>query len=378
MEKRALAHIEKIEWVKPIEGADNIELIGVLGWVCIAKKNEFQEGDLAVYIEIDSLCPAKDERFSFLENRKYKIKTMKLGKFNVISQGIALPVTKFQELRGKKVGTDVTELLGIVYAAPQEQEEKSDIALEALKKKKLVKKPLIKAMMRYAWFRKLLALLVVDKKEQKKQYPNWIVKTDETRIENTPKHLESKDAWVVTEKLDGTSCTYAVNRRGKRKYEFYICSRNQRILDKHQNANQGVNIYWKLAEKYQIKDILTSFAKQNGYRKVVLQGEGIGNVQGNPYQLKGDEFYAFNLIIEGQRLGTVEMSKICKELKLKHVPIIDTEYYLPKTMQEMKEAAEGKSVVNPAVKREGLVYRTLDGGKSFKNVSNSYLLKSKH
>lgn len=26
--ERALAHIEKIEWIKPIEGADNIELIG--------------------------------------------------------------------------------------------------------------------------------------------------------------------------------------------------------------------------------------------------------------------------------------------------------------------------------------------------------------
>lgn len=40
-EERALAHIEKIEWVKPIEGADNIELIGVLGWICIAKKGSF-------------------------------------------------------------------------------------------------------------------------------------------------------------------------------------------------------------------------------------------------------------------------------------------------------------------------------------------------
>ena len=86
----------------------------------------------------------------------------------------------------------------------------------------------------------------------------------------------------------------------------------------------------------------------------------------------------FNLIIEGQRLGTVEMSEICKELKLKHVPIIDKEYYLPKTMQEMKAAADGQSVINPDVKREGLVYRAFDGGKSFKNVSNSYLLKKKH
>lgn len=378
MNKRALAHIEKIEWVKPIEGADNIELIGVLGWICIAKKDEFKARDLAVYIEIDSKCPASDERFAFLESKKYKIKTMKLSKFDVISQGIALPITMFHELKGKKIGADVTETLGIVYAAPQEQEEKADVILEKLKKKQFMKNSVVKAFVRYEWFRKLLATFFVDKNEIKKQYPNWIIKTDEERIENVPKYLNSTNAQVVTEKLDGTSCTYAVNMTGKGKYEFFICSRNQRIIEPTQNSNNGVNIYWKLAEKYQLKSILTTFAKENGYRKVVLQGEGIGTVQGNPYQIKGDDFYVFNLIIEGQRLGTVEMSEICKELKLKHVPIIDKECYLPKTMQEMKAAAEGQSVINPDVKREGLVYRALDGGKSFKNVSNSYLLKKKH
>ena len=377
MAKRALAHIEKIEWVKPIDGADNIELIGVLGWACIAKKEEFKAGDLAVYIEIDSKCPATDERFAFLESKKYKIKTMKLGKFDVISQGIALPVTMFAELKGKKVGADVTDILGIVYAAPQEQEEKADIIIEALKKKKHLNL-VVKALMRYEWFRKLMAILLVDKNEIKKQYPNWIIKTDEVRIENAPQYLEGNQAWVVTEKLDGTSCTYAVNMTNKGKYEFFICSRNQRIIEPNQNSNNGVNIYWKLAEKYQIEKLLTTFAKKNGYRRVVLQGEGIGAVQGNPYQIKGDDFYVFNLLIEGQRLGTVEMSDICKGLGLKHVPIVDVEYYLPKTMTEMKATAEGQSVINPAVKREGLVYRALDGGKSFKNVSNSYLLKKKN
>ena len=78
MAERALVHIEKIEWVKPIEGADNIELIGVLGWVCVAKKEEFKQGDLAVYIEIDSKCPESDERFAFLAAKHYKVKTMKL------------------------------------------------------------------------------------------------------------------------------------------------------------------------------------------------------------------------------------------------------------------------------------------------------------
>ena len=29
--KRSLAHVEKVSWIKSIDGADNIELIGVLG-----------------------------------------------------------------------------------------------------------------------------------------------------------------------------------------------------------------------------------------------------------------------------------------------------------------------------------------------------------
>lgn len=62
MAERALAHIEKIEWVRPIEGADNIELIGILGWICIAKKNEFKVGDLAVILRltVSVQVPMKD------------------------------------------------------------------------------------------------------------------------------------------------------------------------------------------------------------------------------------------------------------------------------------------------------------------------------
>lgn len=376
MKKRALAHIEKIEWVKTIEGADNIELIGVLGWVCIAKKNEFKQGDLAVYIEIDSKCPAEDERFAFLEKKRYKIKTMKLGRFDVVSQGIALPVSMFPELNGKKVGADVTEILKIRYVIEQENEEKSDPAMKMLKEKRFAKNPIIKSLMQYKWFCSLMAGIFLNKNEKKKQYPAWITKTDEVRIENVPKYLKDTEIWVATEKLDGTSCTYAVNRAVGGKYEFIICSRNQRIIDKYQNEDGGrVNIYWELAEKYHLKDVLTRFAKENKYRRVIVQGEGIGRVQGNPYQLKENELYIFNLIIEGKRMGTVRMSEICKDLHLNHVPIIDTEYCLPETMAEMKAAAEGKSRINPAVKREGVVYRTVDGRKSFKNVSNSYLLK---
>lgn len=103
MSERALAHIEKIEWIKSIDGADNIELIGVLGWVCIAKKQEFKVGDKAVYIEIDSKCPENDERFSFLAAKHYKVKTMKLGKFKVISQDLHCQLSYSQSWKLRKL-----------------------------------------------------------------------------------------------------------------------------------------------------------------------------------------------------------------------------------------------------------------------------------
>ena len=69
------------------------------------------------------------------------------------------------------------------------------------------------------------------------------------------------------------------------------------------------------------------------------------------------------------------MAEFCKQHDLLHVPIISTEYTLPKTMEEMKLEADGFSEINPKVKREGFVYRSVDGQKSFKNVSREYLLK---
>ena len=38
-----LASIQKILWKKEIKGADNIELVGVLGWQVVTKKNQFQK-----------------------------------------------------------------------------------------------------------------------------------------------------------------------------------------------------------------------------------------------------------------------------------------------------------------------------------------------
>lgn len=382
--ERALAHIEKIEWIKPIEGANNIELIGVLGWVCVAKKGEFWPGDLAVYIEIDSKCPENDERFEFLANKKYKVKTMKLGKFKVISQGLALPLSLFPELDGKNIGDDVSKDLKITYSSEEDVKRKSNsidpnakFKSMAARHKNLAKKKWFRWLMKREWGKKLLFFFLGKKRDNPKEFPKWIVKTDEMRIENAPFYLQNKNPWIKTEKLDGTSCTFAIDRqkKGKDKFEFIVCSRNVRQADKNQECYHDSNIYWELADKYGIESVLTKLAIENNYDRVVLQGEGVGDVQGNPYKFKENRLYVFNLIIEGNRVGTKEMADFCDGNNLLHVPIISTEYYLPKTMEEMKLEADGYSEINPKVRREGYVYRSQDGQQSFKNVSREYLLK---
>jgi hypothetical protein len=60
---------------------------------------------------------------------------------------------------------------------------------------------------------------------------------------------------------------------------------------------------------------------------------------------------------------------------MKFVPILDTDYHMPDNMEDFKKYADGPSVVNPKVKREGVVIRNPKDDFSFKNVSREYLLK---
>ena len=132
---RKLAHIEKIEWKRPIDGADRIELVGVLGWQCIAKKDEFKVGDLCVYIEIDSVVDKTNPDFAFLEKRNYKIKTMKMK--GVLSQGIVFPLSILPK-NDWCIGDDVTSTLKITEIEddiPKQKPENNILALRQRHKK---------------------------------------------------------------------------------------------------------------------------------------------------------------------------------------------------------------------------------------------------
>lgn len=393
-EKRALAYTAKIAWVKPIEGADNIELVGVLGWTCIAKKGEFHEGDQCVYFEIDSKVPAADWS-AFLESKHYKIKTMKLGKFGVISQGLALPFDAFdaellqkitEATTGGEEHVDLTDIIGVTYSVEEDNKRKADVDPNAkymsmkARHKKFFSKKWVKKLMKHEWFRKFIFIFLGKKKDNPKSFPAnfpYVHKTDEERVENMPWVLGYENPLIVTEKLDGTSCTYILERKKHGKFEFYVSSRNVRQLSPDQDCYHDSNIYWELAKKYNIEENLTHYLMTHPELDYVcIQGEGVGNVQGNPLKLKENKLYVFNFITSdrGRWPSNEGREVITNEFVMNWVPILDEHFYMPNDMEEFKQMATAKSVVNPDVMREGIVLRDPSNDLSFKNVSREYLL----
>ena len=131
---RKLASVQRIKAIKPIEGADRIEIVQVLNWDCVASKGQYKIGDMVIYFEIDSLLP-DIPTFEFLKGsswsqklNKYKIRTQKFR--GQISQGLVIPVSQlkeiYQQINPKEdyypmnytEGADLTELLRIEKYEP--------------------------------------------------------------------------------------------------------------------------------------------------------------------------------------------------------------------------------------------------------------------
>lgn len=390
--ERKLAHIEKIAWIKPIEGADNIEKIGVLGWVLIARKGEFQANDLCCFFEIDSKLPEK-EWSKFLEAKHYKVKTMKLGKFGVISQGLSLPINTIPELAGKEwnVGDDVTELIGVTYSVVEDNVRKAKSNPNAkynsmaARHSKLAKQKWFRWLMKRDLGKKVLFFFFGKKRDTPLGFPTkfeFVHKTDETRCEALDQDwlFSFKDPLIKTLKVDGTSGTFILERLKHRKYEYYVCSRNVRQLTPDQKTYHDDNVYWNAEFKYHIKDFLQKQLEEHpDWDYVCLQGEIAGeNIQGNPHKLNGLNFFGFNFVdpVNG-RWNSVKSAELCKQYGIPWVPILDTDYHLPDDMETLKLEADGPcDISGSSGLREGFVYRGVENPNlSFKNVSRQYLLK---
>lgn len=334
---RKLASIQVIKNIKTIDGADNIEVVEILGWNVVVKKQQFLKGEKVVYCEIDSLMPDKPE-FEFLKPRGMRIKTVRLR--GQVSQGICFPLsilpTDFQIIED----ADCTDVLGITKYEPAMPACLSGIA--------------------------------------KGKFPSFIPKTDETRVQVLQKVLDKYkgEKCYVTEKLDGSSATFYVKDG-----EFGVCSRNLELIEDADNS------FWKVARQMNIENKLRSVGKN-----ISIQGELIGErIQGNKLKLKGQTVRFFNAfdIDKFEYLNFFDFNKLLGELELPIVPIVALDYELENDIDAIIKMSTIRSLILKDVWAEGIVIRPYaekidlllsnenfnNGRVSFKAINPEFLLK---
>ena len=382
--ERELAYVARIEDVKPIPNYDRVEYARIgAGWWVIVKKDEFKVGDLCIYFEVDSKVP-ETEPFMFLESRHFKVKTLKMCK--VISQGLIIHPSEFNFNRELVEGEFLTKELGVTYAEAEDNERKGKgpdkYAKMAQRHPSIFKKKWARWLMKREWGRKLM-FRFFGKKKDTRGWPAWVVKTDEERCQNLSYLFNGGDhgKWIATEKIDGTSTTFAMKGYG-RKREFYVCSRNV-VFDKpDKKCFYETNVYIEMAQKYAIESIMDKIMAQYGDLEfLTIQGETYGEgVQKRDYGLKEHKLAIFNVIYgykDGrvERLNPLEMKAVMDYWNLPTVPIVATDFVLPTTCEELLDYAAGAPSEIDGGMREGVVFRSYDGTQSFKAVSNEFLLK---
>lgn len=377
--ERKLAYITVIDEIKPIPNADKIELARVGGWqVVVSKADNYKVGDKVIYIEIDSRVPSDKECFAFLQDRKYKVKSIKLR--GQVSQGLIMPLSILPN-KEYELYDDVTDILGIEKI---ENDFKQPLESKEMRLRgahpKLYRKPWFKKMMRYAWFRKIAFKVFIPKKK-KSGWPAWIVKSDSERIQNMIWVLNDKSKFYVSEKIDGTSTSFSFYK-DKGRLKFMVCSRNvvQTTPDKQNYYSDfGLdNVYWEMALKYDIEKKMRQMFKEVGAQHhITIQGETYGEgIQKNKYNLKGRNLAIFNFYVDGKYMNPRDMRALMDKYELPLVPLVSYDYVLPDTFEELMEFSTGKSQLYDTL-REGYVFKSYDGQINFKCVSNDFLLKWK-
>jgi hypothetical protein len=350
-----LASAQRILSLDPIEGADNIVKATVLGWEIVVKKDEFKAGDLVAYIQIDTVVP-ETEQFEFLRGRQFRVRTIKLRK--QISQGLVVPLPggNWQE------GDDLTEALGV-----RKFEKGGEVpGIQPRKPKVWYKKWWY--ILKYNYLVKMFPSL---KTFNRNRFPTHLVPiTDEERIQNIPSVLQRYmgKPFVVSEKLDGSSITVIHERKWNGKPQYRVCSRRFELFN---TKNEWHQVFFATNFQRHIQALVKHFNTP----RIIAQGEFIGAPQGNRYYLEQSEIRLFNIYVDGKRLTQDRFYDACNKLEIPCCPYLGQTILLH-DLPSILRYAENKSLLNKGVEREGVVFRCVEDGLSFKVISNKYLLKN--
>lgn len=344
MSLRHLASVCRIKKIRPIENADLLVVAEVKGWDVVVKKEEFVEGDLCVYFEIDSMLQ-QVPNVEFMKERGYRVKTIKLR--GQISQGLCMPLSVFPSLIDPSVAKeddDVTDILRVEKYEP-------DVGGNGVMRPGA-------------------------------NFPSDIVrKTECERVQNLRNDVENgrfaNVEFTKTEKIDGCSATFGWTEDGK---TWHTCSRNL-SLKEGEDQSATSDYWWRVVYRY---DLRTKLESSPG---LFIQGEILGpGIQGNAYKMPATTFFLFSAFdsVNGEYLSWDELEQLATRLAIPIVPVAERRTCFPEgtTVKALLEDASGKSVLNPKAIREGFVYANANRVRRndrviIKCISNEYLLKKK-
>ena len=426
---KPLAYIVKIKDIREIPGADRIELATVMDYTVVVKKGEYKPGDLGLYIEVDSLLPdgltdelrakytdikegremadatkeeietalktiqesSKYPYFEFLRDRKFKIKSMKLGKFGVISQGILFKPSELG-ITDAKVGKDYTLQFGITEIVQDEEEA----GLTGKKDNWFVRK-----LMRYSWYRNWRKRHNVSETWD----PTNPGKSDEENVQKvyTEMFKRYKDKkWVKTEKLEGQNITVfsekiepslfdRIFHRNTESKRIGVCSRTREL-----NKNGNGKAFWDTVLRLKLDEKIKKIPGE-----WFCRGEHVGpGIQNNIYKLPRTDIVFFDFYrkvyfedtinrkvsFKWEKLNFEDSVRFAEQWGLKFVPVLDDDYELPEGRVNdkgvfvsgadvMLQESDGNTVFgnNLNHKREGFVLRLRDDyNVSFKVKNPNY------
>jgi len=317
--QNSVCYVARINEIKPIPGADNIEQAVVGGWNSIIQKGQYVEGGLVVVTTTDAVIPVELSDAMNVTNylrKGQRVRTVKLR--GVYSECLIMPLSvlvgRTKVIKNAKEGDDMMENLGVYkYEPPVKQ-----VQLSSGKR------------IRYQSNHSFHVYY---------KFPN---------IKNVPGIFTEEDNVQITRKLHGTNARYGIVKKTKLSlidkvkkffrlankwidYEFVVGSHN---VEKGSDS-QGyydTNVWYDIADKYKLKEKLWHYVKVRASvdkieAGMVIYGEIYGpGIQNNyDYGLKELEFAVFDVTWNHEYENTIRTEHVVKNaLMLPHVPVLYT------------------------------------------------------
>jgi len=361
----SVCYVGVIGEIRPIEGADNIELAIVNGWHAITKKGEYEVGNKVVIATTDAVIPVElsdSMGVTGYLRKGQRVRTVKLR--GVYSECLIMSKNAIPALRKHPTiaeGEDLMELLGIVKYEP----------------------PV-----------KMVEMSVGGRKVKYHQNPNFHVYYKFPNLKNVPDLFTEEDKVSITRKLHGTNARYGIVRKkklsildrikkffGNKWVEFdYIYGSHNVEKGSTSQGFYSTDVWRTVAEEYNIQEKLWNYVKKYYTPErlgsgIVIYGEIYGHgIQKNyDYGLSDIRFAGFDVEIDGVYQPFFTERGVFLELDL---PKVDLLYTGPWNKETQDMFVFANFIEGTKVPHEGIVVKCLSGErhKVAKVINPDYLI----